>query len=163
MNKQTGNKLTQGLLAALDRDRAKQVFAAKQPDALQQFLEDLTGDQALGESGAVVTLSRQATFLQQTLLSDSIASEATRPLLELALLGGRALADDADLKVRLVRPDVVPKIAHALASIDADRFKDSWANGETVDQAAALLAVVQQLYQQAEERRCAVLFAESGN
>ena len=157
-------QLDQGVLLVLDRDRAKEIFAAREPANLLEFIKTQAGDGSLVDAGFVLDLQGSGDRLQNQLVDPALTSDDLRPVLEATLLGGRPLADEQGFQVRLVRPDLVRQIASALDTIDGPTFAAQWP--ESADQSRNVIAEldsIRQLYRRAAEARAAVVFARVQN
>ncbi len=125
MSRSFDDLLSQGVLLALSREEAKQLFAAREPIALRQFLGARLSDRppVLEEAEADTSFAicdDQWQQIQRVLAQSEVADDSMQPALRQCLTGGRILCDSEDLTVWLVRPDMVPHVAHALQSLDAE-------------------------------------------
>lgn len=160
MNDAPHPSLDRGVLLALGRDHAKQLFAAKQPELLQEFLESLLADAKLQQQNAVTDLAGLWQPLQDVLTKpELVADEADRQGLALCLLGGRPLPGEPALIARLVRPDVVPQLSVALAKVSPEAVGGGWSDEATKTLAQERFAAIVQLYKQAAAERAAIVFA----
>ncbi len=160
----SGNPLAEGALVALDRDRAKQLFGARGSDALKAFLAELVESEPPGQDGRIVCCRGMARPLQEVLDTCPSVDDDSRPALQQAIWGGRPLSDEPDLQVRLVRPDLVPHVAEALANLNIDAVVEHLPTdalqGEGRDRARRVLGQLRRLYADAARERWAVaLFA----
>jgi hypothetical protein len=94
----------------LDRDRAKQLFAARGPEALEAFISELLRDETVN----VLATGPEALELHNELTGGE-GDEGTYPLNH-AVLGGREMNGGETRQVLLKRPDMAGHIATALAS-----------------------------------------------
>lgn len=143
------SSLKQGMLVVLDRDRAKQLFGAREPAKLREVLNQLATDSQWVNSERMVTLDAQAELLQELLSS----GDNDEPALDQAILGGRPLADEPSLRVRVVRPDMVAHVASALQA-----FRASPRAGQGSAHQAEILTRIEKLYAQAVDEAGAVAF-----
>ena len=134
-----------GLLIALDRDRAKQLFAAKTADLLEEFFTTCCQDTAFVDSQMVVDCGGNWAVLKEELTATcESADDDVRPLLQLMIDGFRPLLDEPDSF--LVRPDLVPQIAAVLDGIDTAGLV----------QGRELFEQIKVAYQKAAAERCAI-------
>lgn len=154
--------LKHGVLAALDRDRAKQLFAAaKDPAALSAFVDQLLDDQALRQQHQLVDLDGQADAVQAVLVDVAVEDDPQQSALELTLLGGRRLGGgDAAPSAWMVRPDIVPAIAQSLADLSETAYAEAWTRqfgSDSLPVATELLGKIRTLYVAAAETQAAVV------
>ena len=160
MNSATEPTLARGVLLFLDRDQAKQLFAARQPEPLREFLVSLIENSEQRQTARVIDLANLWQSIQETLVHpDVVADEMDRQGLAFCLLGGRPLPGEPALVARLVRPDIVPQLSATLASVDQDRLAAHWNDAATLPQATRVFHAVCQLYETAAAAKAAVVFA----
>lgn len=94
----------------LDRDRAKQLFGARTPEVLEEFISELLRD----ETVKVLATGPEVLQLHRELIGDE-GEEGTYPLNH-AVLGGREMNAGEARQVLLKRPDMAGHIATALAN-----------------------------------------------
>jgi hypothetical protein len=163
--------LEQGVLIALDRSRAKLLFAAKQnadsdSGALRSFLETQLEDDQLWQQQAIACLGGAWQRLHDQLTDPRIspASSDQSQLLAMSILGGRSLSESERLLVRLLRPDLASHVHVALAGISLDVWRQSWESSDDMQladggQAADKLQDLRRVYQVAAQTQSAVVFA----
>lgn len=98
-----------GLFFSLSRDDAKTLFVCKNAEDVRQLIAGLKARPANEENGCDVGPAWET--LHRCL------SEGNTPPLNQAVLGGRAMDKGYAGTVNLVRPDIVPHIADALAAL----------------------------------------------
>jgi hypothetical protein len=153
--------LAQGVLLALDRDRARMLFGAREPLSLQETVCELVTCESLWEERDALALEGRGPAIQRVLDAVPLSDLDTRPLLAQTLTGGRPLADQDPWHVFVVRPDVVPQVADALAKIDVADLQRTVTAGNSEAGGArtiALLAEILEFYRRAAERRSAVAY-----
>jgi len=147
-----------GVALAFDRDESKELFGAREPEMLRRVLDQQLQQAERWQTDRAVDCERLAESLQAALSECELPNEALRPALDQTLLGGRPLGDDAQLRIRVVRPDIVPHIAAILDPLsDATVLGDE--AGEQAERLARVLSAVRRLYRVAAAEKSAVVFA----
>ena len=144
-------------LLMLDRDTAKQFFGFRDDEQRLAYLNDL---KATAES---VDLGAHWPTLHRCLGDGSLDANACVPPLGDALLGGRQMHQGPDAIVSMLRPDMVPVVAEALAAKDQDWLRERCNSLQLPcdDALFANLSATTQLYQTAAAGRAAVVFFAS--
>jgi hypothetical protein len=142
-----------GALIALDREASKQLFASRDPALLREFLLDAF---ARAEPTTWVDCANQWSDLER--LFDRYSGDPTMgPALKQCFTGGRSLCNTDDLGVAMVRPDLVPHAATALAQFPVEAI-DQELTPARADVARDVLSQVTAFYQYAARQRAAVVF-----
>lgn len=161
MTQTPSDALAQGVLFALDRDRAKLMFGARELAALQATVLEFLATDALWSEQSILTLEHRGTAIQRALDASPVSDPDTRPALAQALTGGRPLADEATWHAYVVRPDLVPHVADALAQLDVAEFQQvlmSLNSDAAGGRAVELFEELRAFYRRAAEQRCAVAY-----
>ena len=129
-------------------------MVTKEDDQRITFLKEL---QPSAES---VDLGANWRALHRCLGDGSLNVASCPPPLGDAILGGRQMQQSADTIVSMLRPDMVPVVAEALAATDEGSLRErcealslTWE-----DELSANLAAITQLYRSAASSRAAVVF-----
>ena len=159
-----------GTLFSLTRDEAKGLFAAAKSSQLVPFIYGLrapadvrSADRLLDTGGWWIILQKCFTMGGNEAVSAAILRQS--------FAGGRVLHRHEDQVVSLLRPDMVPHVAKALAEFSDDdllaafgRLELEAGSGETRSDAdfqavARLLAATREFYGRAAEQGSSILFA----
>ncbi len=163
--------LGQGVLLALTRDDSKALFACRTDEALLEFLQDRFNDSDWRKEGRLASCDGVWRTLHACLTCDSVEAEANRvdQAIGQCLLGGRKLYRGDDHIVALIRPDMVPHIASALAEMTQEELRGRLERSETSPNERALASswkVVERLrefYALAANAGNAVVFSAAGS
>lgn len=112
-----------GVHFALTRDEAKRLFAAKTDDALREFLEDLEESSDVWDEGRAQESDKAWDAIHRSLSDGTLEPASGEPPLNQCVLGGRELHRGDGCLVTLVRPDMVPHVAQALAGITREDLR----------------------------------------
>lgn len=148
---------------ALDRDTAKQLFGHKEPDALQQFVAGLIEDFSQGSAGKILKQPASWSIIESC-LQGQLSVAAENSLLSQVFQGGRPLATSEAFSVTLIRPDMVPIVAQQMSDVTEPTLRNEFAGAtdgeltEPVDQLLDEWNSTRDFFQQASERRDAIIF-----
>ncbi len=135
-------------LLAVDRDNAKAMFAAREPDALRLFLKEYqySPEQRLDVADCWQEVNE---FLQK------IGQENEGLAVPLAMVfnGGRPLLNEPPEQIFLVRPDVVGYLGNILGEFNLEEFECS-------DNILSELARLRDFYAQAAKTMQCVIFTK---
>lgn len=144
-------ELTSAALVALDLDAAKQFFGHRDDAARLEFVKSQAAERSLD-------LSKTWRALQACL--------GDQPPLGMCLLGGRQMQRSGPAIVSLLRPDMVPAVADALAALDASFVSDQFDSlsepiraTATKEQVQQSLEELQECFRQAASEQAASVFA----
>lgn len=158
--------LTGGVLFFLSREHAKTFFALKDDQQLVEFMRELIDSDA--DVPRVATAGYWET-LHRCLSDGTLNPSGGQPPLNHCLLGGRQMYQSTERVVSLVRPDIVPQVAAALAEVDQSWFRDRFESTaaaagndpfdqETCADAYGLIESMRRLFEVAAEQKGAVVF-----
>ena len=151
---------TQGILMVFDRDRSKQLFAAKDTESLLAVVNAARADRQLWKDGLAVSCQGVANRLQEIVSECEVPDENIRPALDQAFLGGRTLSTDPALQVYLVRPDIVPHVYDALKRVRSATIK-SHLDLATETVVYDLFLSARAIYEVAADERSAIVYVVS--
>ena len=163
-------ELKQGWLFALDRDEAKALFAASREHNLAEFFAGLRERSGVDANSRALACGQDWAPLHRCLSDGTLDPAGGEPPLNQCILGGRQLSQDEGAIAVLVRPDVVPLVGEALATLTRDWLQARFAaldHGDSrpaddsgaVDQLWSRLGQLRAFYQQAAASSAAVVFA----
>ncbi len=166
MNASIDRWLAEGVLVTLDREGAKDLFAAGDPAVMRQFVDDQIqraersdGD---GETSCdFVSCQTHWSTLDQAFQQSASADEAAPSALSQWRGQGRLLCDVTGLRLALVRPDMVPHVAAELADFSTTELLSRLADQPPL-LAEAIVEVfgrIQDFYVRAAANHVSVLFA----
>ena len=150
------DKFENSWLLALERDDAKNLFAAKGNEALSSYLDQFISQPS--NPDAKLELGQHWRDLNHVLSDQGSNDELSAR--SLALLNGRALFQGDERIVNLVRPDVVRHVAGALAQFSVNDAK-SEADDVDIESIWPIVEKVTKFYEAAAERGAAVVFTAS--
>ena len=146
--------LKRGVLFALDRDGAKDLFGARGDDALREFVSRLASNASIWSEKLAVDCGEKWQVIDRCL--GEMKSEAQ---LDQCILGGRPMFQGTEMAVILVRPDLVPHLASGLEGVSADALHGALPADQDFADVHATFLQIRQLYRSASEQRAAIVFA----
>ena len=127
-----------GFLILMDRADAKQLFAHKEPGGIRKFVEQLTQSKEYRQSQRILDLGTTWDGIHRCLTEGTLDPEGGEPPLNHAILGGKQLLKTDEYFVSLVRPDMTPYVAEAVANVRYDDFHKSYLALDSQDYGHAL-------------------------
>lgn len=102
----------------LDREAAKKLFAQPSPAAMRDLVRDLAQSPENRKRGRVLDLGAGWQSLHRCLLDGTLDANSGEPPLNNFTLGAKMLYQGDDAYLTLIRPDMAPYVAEALAEVD---------------------------------------------
>ncbi len=146
--------LKRGVLFAVDRDRAKSLFAARGDDALRDCIRDFAAAESIWSENSAIDCEGNWQAIDA-----SLSAMEGKAQLDHCLLGGRPMYQGSEMTVTLVRPDLVPHLANLLAEVEDDALRESLPADVDFADLQATFVKIRELYRFAVEHRAAVVFA----
>lgn len=159
----------QGAHIILTRDDAKKVFAATDDAGVRKVALELRGSKRHREAKLVLETGTAWDAIHRVLTEGTLDAAAGEFPLNHAILGGRRLHKGPEFEAILVRPDISPHVAEALHHLKREDVHASYLKVDSADYGQPLseadfdrvwnaLQQIRQLYEDAANERCAVLF-----
>ena len=152
---------------ALDREDAKQLFGCRDETALRDVVQQWAESDLIWEEQRVVRCAACWPALHRCLSDGSLDLDGGEFPLNHVFLGGRSMANNELLLVALVRPDMVPMVAQAMASLSREELQQAYENLEESQRETADFEAIWNAFETARdffarsaEQRHAVAFAE---
>ncbi|MFM8251711.1 MAG: DUF1877 family protein [Planctomycetota bacterium] len=106
-----------GFHILLNREDSKKLFAQREPVAIRDFAAELTKSSDYRKQGRLLELGETWSTLHRCLTDGTLDPAGGDPPLNHCFLGGRMLYQGEGMFVTLVRPDMTPYVAEALAEV----------------------------------------------
>ena len=158
-----------GYLISLARDDAKRLFALNGDEPVRAFALELVSNKKYRENELVLDLGKIWDPIHRCLTEGRLDPDGGEYPLNQCILGGRQLYKGKDFIVALVRPDVTPYVAEALAKLKREEFSANYFKLDPADygctpseqeltQIWIIFRRVRDFFADAAEERNAVLF-----
>lgn len=159
----------QGAHIILTRDDAKKVFGAQDDEAVRKVVLELRGSKRHREANLVLETGPAWDPIHRCLTEGTLDATAGEFPLNHCILGGRRLHQGAGFEATLVRPDIAPHIAESLHHVKREDIHAKYLAIDPQDYGRPLcdaefdrvwnaLQQIRQLFEDASNERCAVLF-----
>ena len=159
----------QGAHIILTRDDAKKVFSASDDNAVRTVATELRGSKRHREAKLVLETGTAWNAIHRCLTEGTLDPTSGEFPLNQTILGGRRLYKGDAFEAILVRPDITPHIAEALHHLKREDIHSRYQRIDPADYGQPLtiadfdriwnaLQQIRQLYEDASNERCAVMF-----
>ncbi|MGE0758352.1 MAG: DUF1877 family protein [Pirellulaceae bacterium] len=153
----------------LTRDNAKRVFAAAGDESVRQVVSELRQSRKLRDAKLVLETGPSWAPIHRCLSDGSLDPTGGDFPLNHVILGGKRLHLSNGFEAIIVRPDIVPHVAEALHDLKRNDIHDKYAGMSAEDLGHPpserefdivwnSLQQIRQLFEDAANERCAVLF-----
>ena len=161
-----------GWYLILNREEAKQLFAAREDTAVRDVVENLLKRRTAQKDDTTLDCGGLWDPIHRSLTDGTLDPEGGRFPINHCVLGGKQLFKGDAFEVVVVRPDIVPHVAEAIhglkrvevqenyRSISADDYGKQ-PTDEEFDLVWNMLSQVRILFEDAADNRDAILFAVS--
>lgn len=158
-----------GYLIALSRDNAKRVFGQPDDAGLAGLLDELRKSPELKKKGHVLDLAKAWDAIHRLLTEGTLDPTGGDAPLNMTILGGKSIHKGTDFAAVVVRPDMTPFVAEALAEITEEEFRKKFADlpkhgysqnvgDKDFDEVWRVTRLVCEFYEFCAAERLAVLF-----
>jgi hypothetical protein len=159
----------QGAHIILTRDDAKKVFANSDDAGIKNIVTELRNSKRHREAKLVLETGTAWNAIHRCLTEGTLDPTAGEFPLNHAILGGRRLHRNPEFEAIMVRPDITPHVAEALHHMKREEVHSRYQKIDPADYGQPLsitdfdrvwnaLQQVRQLFEDAANERCAVLF-----
>lgn len=159
----------QGAHIILTRDDARKIFAASDDESIRKIVIELRTSKRHREAKLVLETGTAWDAIHRCLTEGTLDPTSGEFPRNQAILGGRRIHQGAGFEAILVRPDIVPFIAEALHHLKREEVHEPYMKLDPADYGQKpsepdfdrvwnALQQVRQLYEDAANERCAVLF-----
>ncbi len=158
----------QGAHIILARDDAKKVFAVNDDAAVRKVVMELRGSKKHRDLKLVLETAKSWNAIHRCLTEGTLDPTAGEFPLNHTILGGRRLHKGPEFEAIMVRPDIVPFIAEALHHLKREDVHGKYLKIDPADYGPLsepdfdiiwnALQQIRQMYEDATNERCAVLF-----
>ena len=152
-------ELTHAVLMALDRDASKAFFGRRDDAGRMDFVKSFVG-------GSTLDITQSWKAMERLFAAVETEPDETPSPLNLCLSGGRPMRASGSEIVSLLRPDMVPIVANALAELDVvaiqtryDRLDVEFTSELSIDDVQQRVNDLALFYRDAAEQRSAIVFA----
>lgn len=115
-----------GYHIALTREHAKRVFNQQDDESLRTFLQELIDSPEMVKSGRVLNSGKCWNAIHRCLTEGELDPNGGEFPLNHTVLGGKQLHKGDDYAATLIRPDITPFVAEALAEIREPEFREKF-------------------------------------
>ncbi len=153
----------------LSREDAKRLFAQPDDKSVRAFAEELLKSPKHRENNQILELGTVWDAIHRCLTDGDLDPQGGEFPLNQCILGGKQLFHGPDYDVVLIRPDVTPHVAEALAGVKREAFREtyfgldpnSFGHAPNEEEFAQVWSVCQQIrwfFEDAAEQHTALLF-----
>lgn len=158
-----------GYLIALSRDNAKRVFAQGDDAGLISLLDELKKSPELKKKGHVLDMAKAWDAIHRLLTEGTLEPNGGDFPLNTAILGGKPIHKGTDFAAVVVRPDMTPFVAEALAEVTQEDFQKKFGDlpghgynqgttSKDFDEVWRVTRLLKDFYEFCAAERLAVLF-----
>lgn len=115
-----------GFHILLNREDAKKLFSFKEPEAIRNHVKQLTESKEYKQQERVLNCGTSWDTIHRCLCDGTLDPAGGEAPLNHAVLGGRSIYKSDDYIVSLVRPDMAPFVAEALADIKYEMLHQAY-------------------------------------
>lgn len=158
-----------GFLIALSRENAKRVFGQADDAGQMTLFEELRKSPELKKKGYILELAKAWDAIHRLLTEGTLEPTGGDFPLNAVILGGKPIHQGTDYAAAVVRPDLTPFIAEALAEITEEELQkkfvdlpqhgyDQGVADKDFDEVWRVTRLLQEFYDFCAAERLAVLF-----
>ena len=161
------SKLKQAFHLALSREDAKQLFGCRDEESLREWIQQFVESDTVWKEQRVVRHVGHWRTLHQCLSDGSLDPDGGEFPLNHVFLGGRKMVNSDSTLVAMIRPDMVPIIADAMASHSREQLQHAFQElvepvGESAEfeEICNTFDAAQEFFARAAKQQYAAVFAE---